>query len=137
MAELKTKRTNSSVKAFIDKLPDENYRKDCQALVRMMKEASKAEPKMWGPSIIGFGDYRYKYASGRENDWFVIGFSPRKLDLTLYLMTGFAQYDTLMAKLGKHKTSKHCIHIKRLSDIDPAVLQKLISTSVKDLKKNA
>jgi hypothetical protein len=136
MAELKTKRTNASVNAFLNKVPDETYRKDCKALVRMMKDASKAQPKMWGPSIIGFGDYRYKYASGRENDWFVIGFSPRKQDLTLYLMTGFAQYDTLMAKLGKHKTSKHCIHIKRLSDIDPAVLQKLLSTSVKDLKKH-
>ena len=84
MAELKTKPTNSSVKAFLEKVTDDGRRKDCQALVRIMKKAAGAEPKMWGPSIIGFGDYRYKYPSGRENDWFLVGFSPRKQDLTFF-----------------------------------------------------
>src|SRR5262245_24087326 len=136
MAELKTKRTNASVKAFLDKVTDDERRKDCQALVRMMKQATKAEPRMWGPSIIGFGDYRYKYPNGRENDWFLVGFSPRKQDLTLYIMAGFDKHDALLAKLGKHKTSKSCLYIKRLSDIDPSVLEDLISSSIGRLKKD-
>jgi hypothetical protein len=136
MAELKTKRTNARVTAFLDQVSDESRRKDCQTLVRMMKKATKAEPKMWGPSIVGFGDYRYKYASGRENDWFLVGFSPRKQDLTLYIMAGFDKYDALMSKLGKYKTGKSCLYIKRLDDIDPAVLQHLISTSIQHLKRD-
>ena len=135
MAELKTKRTGSSVAAFLDKLPDESRRKDCQALIRIMKHAVKAEPKMWGSSIIGFGDYRYKYASGRENDWFLVGFSPRKQDLTLYIMAGFDRFDALLATLGKYKTGKSCLYIKRLSDIDLPVLEALIAASVKHLKQ--
>jgi hypothetical protein len=136
MAESKTKRTNASVTAFLDQVSDESRRKDCQTLVRMMKKATKAEPKMWGPSIVGFGDYHYKYASGRENDWFLVGFSPRKRDLTLYIMAGFDKYDALMSKLGKYKTGKSCLYIKRLDDIDPAVLQHLISTSIQHLKRD-
>ena len=136
MAELKTKRTDSSVKAFLDKVTDESRRRDCQALVRLMKRAVKAEPKMWGPAIIGFGDYRYKYASGRENDWFLVGFSPRKQDLTLYIMAGFDRFDALLATLGKYKTGKSCLYIKRLSDIDLSVLEALIVASVKHLKQN-
>ena len=136
MAELKTKRTDSSVKAFLDKVTDESRRKDCQALVRMMTRAVKAKPKMWGPAIIGFGDYRYKYASGRENDWFLVGFSPRKQDLTLYIMAGFDRFDALLATLGKYKTGKSCLYIKRLSDIDLSVLEALIVASVKHLKQN-
>src|SRR5215510_6168383 len=101
MAELKTKRTNASVKAFLDKVTDDDRRKDCQALVRMMKQATKAEPRMWGPSIIGFGDYRYKYPNGRENDWFMLGFSPRVQSITLYAMGGFDS--ELLKKLGKYK----------------------------------
>jgi Domain of unknown function (DU1801) len=137
MAELKTKRTNSSVTAFMDQVSDESRRKDCQTLVRIMKKATKAEPKMWGPSIVGFGDYRYKYASGRENDWFLVGFSPRKQDLTLYIMAGFDKHDALMSKLGKYKTGKSCLYIKRLSDVDTSVLQDLIATSIRHLKKDA
>ena len=136
MAELKTKRTNASVTAFLDQVSDESRRKDCQTLLRMMKKATKAEPEMWGPSIVGFGDYRYKYASGRENDWFLVGFSPRKQDLRLYIMAGFDKYGALMSKLGKYKTGKSCLYIKRLADIDPAVLQHLISTSIQHLKRD-
>jgi hypothetical protein len=137
MAELKTRRTNASVKAFLDKVTDEGRRKDCQALVRLMKQAAGAQPKMWGPSIIGFGDYRYKYPNGRENDWFLVGFSPRKQDLTLYIMAGFDKHDALLAKLGRHKTSKSCLYIKRLSDIDQSVLHELISASIRRLKRDA
>jgi len=136
MAELKTKRTHSSVTAFLDQVSDESRRKDSQTLVRMMKKATKAEPKMWGTSIVGFGDYRYKYASGRENDWFLVGFSPRKQDLTLYIMAGFDKHDALLSKLGKYKTGKSCLYIKRLSDVDTSVLQDLIATSIKHLKKD-
>ena len=101
-----------------------------------MKRAVGAEPKMWGPSIVGFGHYHYKYASGRENDWFLAGFSPRKQDLTLYIMAGFDRYDALMTKLGKHKTGKSCLYLKRLADVDVAVLEELISASVKHMTAN-
>jgi hypothetical protein len=137
MAELKTRRTTASVKAFLDTVTDEGRRQDCQALVRMMKHAAGAQPKMWGPSIVGFGDYRYKYPNGRENDWFLVGFSPRKQDLTLYIMAGFDKHDALLTRLGRHKTSKSCLYIKRLSDVDQTVLQELISASIRRLKKDA
>jgi hypothetical protein len=138
MAELKTRRTTASVKAFLDTIKDEGRRKDCQALVRVMKQATGAQPMMWGPSIVGFGDYRYRYPNGRENDWFLVGFSPRKQDLTLYIMAGFDKHDALLGKLGKHKVSKgSCLYVKRLSDIDPAVLQELVSRSIARLKKDA
>ena len=136
MAKLKTQRTNASVSVFLKGVADESRRKDCQTLVRIMKQAVGAEPKMWGPSIVGFGHYHYKYASGRENDWFLAGFSPRKQDLTVYIMAGFDRYDALMAKLGKHKTGKSCLYTKRLSDVDVAVLQELITASVKHMKAN-
>ena len=135
MAELKTKLTKASVDGFLKQIDDEGRRKDCQALVRLMKRAVKAEPRMWGSSIIGFGDYRYKYASGREGDWFLAGFSPRKQDLTLYIVSGFDRYKPLMAKLGKHKAAGSCLHIKRLADVDVAVLEELVSASVKHMKQ--
>ena len=99
----------------------------------MMKKATKAQPKMWGPSIVGFGDYRYKYESGREGDWFRAGFSPRKNALTLYVMSGFPKHAELMSKLGKHKTGKGCLYIKQLADVDMRVLEQLIERSVKSL----
>jgi len=136
MAKLKTQRTAASVPAFLKSIADDDRRKDCQTLVRVMKRAVGAEPKMWGPSIVGFGHYHYKYASGRENDWFLAGFSPRKQDLTLYIMAGFDRYDALMTKLGKHKTGKSCLYVKRLADIDVAVLEELISASVKHMTAN-
>ena len=136
MAKLKTQKTNASVSAFLKSIADDDRRKDCQTLVRVMKRAVGAEPKMWGSSIVGFGHYHYKYASGRENDWFLAGFSPRKQDLTLYIMAGFDRYDALMTKLGKHKTGKSCLYLKRLADVDVAVLEELISASVKHMTAN-
>ena len=132
MAELKTKQTDASVEAFLDSIADETRREDCRTIARIMKKAARAEPKMWGASIVGFGSYHYKYASGREGDWFPIGFSPRKNDLTLYLMSGFARFPSLMSRLGKHKTGKGCLYIKRLSDIDLKVLEELIRQAVKN-----
>ena len=134
--EAQDSKTNASVTAFLKSIADDDRRKDCQTLVRIMKRAVGAEPKMWGSSIVGFGHYHYKYASGRENDWFLAGFSPRKQDLTLYIMAGFDRYDALMTKLGKHKTGKSCLYLKRLADVDVAVLEELISASVKHMTAN-
>lgn len=134
-AEPKTKPTQTSVKAFLDQAAKDERRKDCDVLVRMMKKATGAPPKMWGPSIVGFGSYRYKYPSGREGDWMLTGFSPRKGDMTLYIMPGFTNYGALMNKLGKHKTGKSCLYIKRLADVDVKVLEKLVTESVRHMKK--
>ena len=133
MAELKTKPTQASVKEFLNQIPDKERRDDCFAVAKIMEEITGDKPKMWGPSIVGFGTYHYKYASGREGDWPVAAFSPRKKDLTVYLMMGFDKHTELMQKLGKHSHSKSCLYIKRLSDIHVPTLKKLIKTSVKDL----
>ena len=134
MAELKTKPTNESVKDFLNLIPEAERREDCFALVKMMEEITGEKPKMWGPSIVGFGGYHYKYASGREGDWPMAAFSPRKKDLTVYLMMGFEKRAELMEKLGKHSHAKSCLYIRRLSDIHVPTLKKLIKVSVKDLK---
>lgn len=105
MAELKTKETNESVAAFIDKVADTKRREDCRAVIAIMRDVTKEEPKMWGSSIVGFGRHRYKYASGREGEWMIAGFSPRKGDLTLYILGGFDKFADLMPRLGKYKTS--------------------------------
>ncbi len=133
MAELKTKKNTASVDKFLNKVADEQRRKDCFRLVEIMKTAAKAEPAMWGTSIVGFGRYQYKYASGRELEWFLTGFSPRKQDLTLYIMGGLERYAALMKKLGKHKTGKSCLYIKKLEDVDLATLKQLIKQSLADL----
>jgi len=133
MAELKTKLNNKSVLKFINRVPDEKKRKDSLAILDMMKKITKEEPKMWGDSIIGFGTYHYKYASGREGDWFLTGFSPRKQNFSLYIMSGFKEYGELLRKLGKHKTSKACLYIKSLDDIDTKTLKELITKSVKKM----
>jgi Domain of unknown function (DU1801) len=133
MAELKTKPTGESVKDFLNKIPDPERRQDCFAIAKIMEEITGDEPKMWGPSIVGFGTYHYKYDSGREGDWLVTGFSPRKKDLTLYMMMGFEKHDELMKQLGKHSVGKSCLYIKRLSDIHVPTLKKLIKASVKQL----
>lgn len=129
MAELKTKPTNEDVHAFINSIADEQRRQDSQAILALMQEATGAEPQMWGDSIVGFGHYHYKYASGREGDWFLTGFAPRKQNLTLYIMAGFEQYDTLLARLGKHKTGKSCLYLKRLADVDCDILRELVRQS--------
>jgi len=134
MAELKTKPTEASVKDFLNQIVDKERRDDCFAIAKLMEKATGAKPKMWGPSIVGFGTFHYKYASGREGDWLVTGFSPRKNDLTLYLMMGFEQHRELMQRLGKYKTSKSCLYIKRLDDVHVPTLKKLIERSVKQLR---
>jgi hypothetical protein len=134
MAELKTKQTEASVSAFLDAVENDQRRADCRVVLDLMRAVTGEEPKLWGPSIVGFGSYHYKYASGREGDWFVTGFSPRKQDLTLYIMAGFDRYDELMAKLGKYKTGKSCLYLKRLSDVDLGVLRELVTASVEAMR---
>ena len=134
MAEPKTKPTNQSVKEFLNEIPEPERRADCFAIAKIMEEITGEKPKMWGPSIVGFGTYHYKYASGREGDWPMMGFSPRKRDLTLYIMMGFERHADLMEKLGKHSTGKSCLYIKRLSDVHIPTLKKLIKIGLKDLK---
>ena len=134
MAELKTKLNDGDVEAFLNTVEDETKRDDCFEILKRMKQLTKSEPKMWGTSIIGFGEYHYKYSSGREGDWFLTGFSPRKQNITLYIMSGFAHKEETLAKLGKHKTSKGCMYIKKLSDVDSTVLDKMITDSVEHLR---
>ncbi len=134
MAEQKTKPTKESVEDFINKISDESVRDDCLALVKMMETITGSAPSMWGTSIIGFGKYHYRYDSGHEGDSCLTGFSPRKQNITLYVMPGFTEHTDLWKKLGKHKAGKGCLYIKRLSDIDTSVLKKLIAQSVKFLK---
>ena len=135
MAELKTKINDASVEAFLNGIEDEKKREDSFAILELMKKITGAEPKMWGASIIGFGNYRYKYQSGREGDWFVTGFSPRKQNLTLYIMTAFSRCGELLAKLGKHKTGKSCLYINKIEDVDIDVLTELIEISVENVNK--
>lgn len=135
MAELKTHATDAKVEEFLDTIADDARRQDCRRVLEIMKSATGAEPRMWGASIVGFGSYHYRYESGREGDWFLTGFSPRKRDLTLYIVAGFDRYEPLMSKLGKYKTGKSCLYVKRLADIDEAVLRELVLASVKHMKE--
>jgi hypothetical protein len=134
-AEVKTKVNDASVTDFLNSVEDEQKRKDSFEIARIMEQITKEKPKMWGTSIVGFGSYHYKGASGREGDWMLIGFSPRKQNLTLYLPGGLEHYQGLLNKLGKHSTGKGCLYIKRLSDISVDVLKDLISESHKAAKK--
>lgn len=135
MYELKTKLNDASVKNFLNGIKDKQKREDSFKIVDMMKKITKEEPKMWGPSIVGFGKYHYKYESGHEGDMCITGFSPRKQALTLYILPGFLKYEPLMKKLGKYKTGVSCLYIKKLEDIDMKVLKELITESVKYMKK--
>jgi len=136
MAEPKTKVTKKSVAAFIAAIPDAETRRDCRTLVTMMKQATGAAPKMWGPSIVGFGLWRYVYASGRTGDWPLAAFSPRKQSLTIYCMVGNdARKAALLDGLGKFKVSKACLYVKRLSDLDRGRLDRLIRASVAEARK--
>ena len=135
MAELKTQKNNASVVAFLGSIENEQRKKDCFTVMELMKKITNSEPSMWGTSIVGFGSYHYTYASGREGDWFLSGFSPRKQNLTLYIMSGFTRYDEILTRLGKFKTSKACLYIKKLDDIDTTVLKELIEASVAHLSK--
>ena len=124
MAELKTQVTHASVDEFLQGIRDAKKREDCYQILKIMKKATRADPKMWGTSIVGFGEYHYVYASGREGDWFITGFSPRVQNLTLYMMEGFDP--ELLKKLGKFKTGKGCLYINKLEDVDAKVLDELI-----------
>lgn len=137
MAELKTQVNDASVEAFLNTIEDAKKRQDSFAVLELMKEVTGSEPKMWGSSIIGFGDTRYKYATGREGNWFLTGFSPRKQNLTLYITGGFDEHAELMQTLGKHKIGKGCLYINKLSDIDQAKLRELIKRSVTAMATNA
>ena len=130
MAELKTKKTELSAEAFIRKILDTQKQKDAFAILALMEKATKARAKMWGSSIIGFGDRHLKYESGRELDWFVMGFSPRKQNLTLYVSGAVGKNQAMLKKLGKHKTGKGCLYINKLEEVDMAVLKEIINKGV-------
>lgn len=134
MAKLKTIPQDSSVEAFLDQVADPDKRADSYALLEIMKTVTGEQPVMWGSSIVGFGSYHYRYASGREGDWMLTGFSPRKQQMSLYIMSGFDQFEELLNALGKYKTGKSCLYIKSVSDIDVEVLKQLIKASVEYLK---
>jgi hypothetical protein len=134
MAELKTTETEASVAAFLATVADAQRREDCRRVLEIMRSATGVEPKMWGDSIVGFGSYHYRYESGREGDWFVTGFSPRKSSLTLYIMAGFDRYEALLSRLGKHSTGKSCLYIRRLADVDEAALRQLVAASVQHMR---
>jgi len=133
--EAKTKKTKASVSIFIAAIPDEQRRADCERVAALMQAATGEAPAMWGENIVGFGMYRYHYASGTSGDWPIVGFSPRKNDLTLYLMAGFEGRDALMAKLGRHKTGKSCLYLKKLADVDISVLTELIDGAVQAMEQ--
>ena len=135
MSENQTQQTNASVTKFLDSIPNETKRKDAYTLVELMQKASGEPPKMWGPAIVGFGKYHYKYASGREGDSPLIGFSPRKQNFALYLLDSWDGQADLLADLGKHSVSKYCLYINKLSDVNIPALKKLINTSYKINRK--
>jgi hypothetical protein len=137
VAELKTKPGTRDVSDFLKTVKDEQRRKDCLTIVQMMRKSTGSEPVMWGSSIVGFGQYHYVYDSGREGDWFVAGFSPRKENLTVYLMGGLARNNGLLDRLGKFKAGKGCLYIRSLNDIHLPTLQKVIQVSVRKLKAKA
>lgn len=133
--ELKTKINDASVSKFITSIENETQKKDCRIVLKMMKDITKMEPKMYGSSIVGFGSYRYKYNSGHEGEACLMGFSPRKQSTTLYLALKFPGAEDLFKALGKHKVSKVCLYIKKMEDIDSAILKKLVAESFKYIKK--
>ena len=135
MSKMKTAPTQASVDAFIEAVEDEQKRADSRAIAAMMSAATGAPAQMWGTSIVGFGRYHYRYASGREGDFMIAGFSPRKRALTLYIMAGFSEYEALLAQLGKHTIGKSCLYIKRLADVDQAVLREIVERSVQYIRE--
>jgi hypothetical protein len=134
MAANKTRKTGASVAEFLNRIDDPRRRADCRRVAKMMRDATGKRAAMWGDSIVGFGRYTYHYASGRSGEWPIVGFSPRKNDLTLYIMPGFSTYDRLLEKLGKHRTGKSCLYLKRLADVDEAVLEELVKASVEAMR---
>lgn len=135
MSELKTKRTRDSVKAFLDGVSDDRRRKDARTVLALMKDVTGEKPAMWGSSMVGFGSYHYRYASGQEGDWPLVAFSPRKQNLTLYIMPGFQGYGDLLAKLGAHKKGQSCLYLKSLEDVHLPTLKALVRQSVRHMKQ--
>jgi hypothetical protein len=135
MAELKTKKTDASVEEFLNAVTHDKRREDGFALLKMMRDITGEEPAMWGSSIVGFGCYHYTYASGREGDWPLVGFSPRKRNLTVYIMSGFDDYENLLQRLGKYRTGVGCLYINKLEDVDLKVLRELIRRSVAQMRE--
>jgi hypothetical protein len=133
VAELKTQPNEGDVDAFLDTIEDETKREDARRLRALMADATGEQPTMWGTTIVGFGSYHYRYATGREGDWFVAGFAPRKQNLTLYIMDGFDEYEPLLSRLGTHSTGKSCLYVKRLADLDMDVLRDLVERSARQV----
>lgn len=134
MSEPKTKKNDAFVLDFLNAVEHDKRREDSLRMLEIMKDVTGEEAVMWGPSIVGFGSYHYVYESGREGDWMLTGFSPRKQALTLYIMSGFSRFDELMEKLGTFKTGKSCLYVKNLEDIDESVLRELIKASIEHVK---
>ncbi len=135
MAELKIKKTGASVTAYLNAIKDKQKRADCKAIAKMMREATGHRARMWGGSIVGYGSYDYKYASGHQGSWPICCFSPRAQSITIYIMPGFSKFEKLMNKLGKYKTGKSCLYIKKLADVDQKVLKDLIAGSVREMRR--
>lgn len=136
MAELKTRKNDASVMDFLNSVDNDNRRNDALRMNEIMTEISGEDPKMWGDSIVGYGSVKLKYASGRELDWMLTGFSPRKQSLTLYIMDGFKKYDELLTKLGKYKTGKSCLYVNKLEDVNSEVLKELITDSINHMRNS-
>ncbi len=134
MADNKTRPTRASVTAFMASIADQQMRSDAKKVAAMMRRATGKRARMWGPGIVGYGSYHYRYESGREGDFLITGFSPRKQALTIYIMCGFNRFQGLMSKLGKYKTGKSCLYVKRLADVDETVLEQLIHESVRHMR---
>jgi hypothetical protein len=135
MAELKTRKNNASVAGFLARVDDPQKKSDCKAIAKMMREATGKRAKMWGTSIVGFDSYDYVYDTGNSGTWPITGFSPRAQNISIYIMPGFSKYKSLLDKLGKHKTGKSCLYIKRLADVDEEILRKLIRESVREMRR--
>jgi len=136
MAENKTKPTDQNVEEYLNQVSDERRRQDCFTVLKLMKRITGKKPRMWGDTLVGFGSYHYKYASGREGDFFLAGFSPRKQNLAIYIVAGLDKYPELLDKLGKFKTGKSCLYIKSIEDVDMSVLEELVKRSVKQVAKD-
>ena len=135
MAQLKTQKTKASVEEFLSAVENEKRRQDARTVMKLMQRITGCRPRMWGPSMIGFGSYRYQNVSGRGGEWFLTGLSPRKQALTVYIMAGFSNYDALLGRLGKFKTGKSCLYINKLEDVDLSTLEQLITESFSYMKE--
>ncbi len=135
MAEAKTQKSDASVSAFLNKIEDPQKRADAKAVAKLMGDITGLAPSLWGGTIVGYGSYRYEYASGRAGDWPLVAFSPRKQNIVLYIMPGFAEYEEMLSRLGKHKTGKSCLYINKLSDVDTNVLGEIVYRSVEHMQE--